>query len=73
MEKQTETHEISPEIKDQFEVIKVQPGEVGWKGKIYDLRNITLEQADKLVEEKFPYLKKKVSTSSPAKKDSKVN
>jgi hypothetical protein len=36
---------------DQFEVIKVQPREVGWKGKIYDLRKITLDQANKLVDE----------------------
>lgn len=68
MEKDKEKREISPEIKEHYEVIKVLPGEVKFGGATYDLRKISLEQANKLHEQKFPYLKKKKGAAPASSK-----
>ena len=41
-----------------YEVIGLVPGKVGWIGGVVDLSKITAEQAEKLIEEGFPYLQK---------------
>ncbi len=40
-----------------FKVIGVMPGEVYFNGRIVDLRILSNEQADELIEEGIPYLK----------------
>lgn len=67
-ENKEEKREISPKIKDHYKVVGVQPGEVHFHGRIYDLRTISKETADKLVENKFPYLKSLRTTSSTSSK-----
>lgn len=59
-----ESREISPAIKDHYNVVGVLPGEVHFKGKIYDLRTISKANADKLFEDKFPYLEEKKSAKA---------
>lgn len=54
-------------VSKEYECIKVIPGEVVWKNVKIDLTKIDVATANRLVEEKFPYLvKKNTQTSSPA-------
>lgn len=41
-----------------YEVLGLVPGPVGYKGGEVDLSQITSAQAEKLVAQKFPYLRK---------------
>lgn len=41
-----------------YEVIGIKPGPVGYKGGEVDLSRITAAQAEKLVKQEFPYLRK---------------
>lgn len=62
-----EKHEISPAIKEHFEIIKVMPGKVKFGGFVYDLRNISLQEAEKLEKLNFPYLKRKTTAGTTVK------
>ena len=46
-------------VAKDFNCIKVLPGEVIWRGKKYDLTKIDTATANRLVDEKFPYLTRK--------------
>ncbi len=61
---------LPAQVAEKFNCVKILPGEVIWRNKTIDLTKINVEQADKLVEEKFPYLQRKplantASTSVP--------
>lgn len=45
-------------LEGAYEVIGIKPGPVGYKGGEVDLSRITAAQAEKLVAQKFPYLRK---------------
>lgn len=50
---------ISPAIEKHYKVVGVKPGIVAVKGREYDLRTISLEEADLLhAKGNFPYLQK---------------
>ncbi len=51
-----------------YEVVGIVPGKVGYKGSEVDLTQITAAQADKLVTQGFPYLKKVEKKASKADK-----
>jgi hypothetical protein len=59
----TEIPKMRPEVEPKFNCVKVLPGEVVWRNKHYDLSKIDLETANKLAEEKFPYLERKTASS----------
>lgn len=57
--------QISPLIKDHYNVVGVVPGNVYFGDHKYDLTKIDLATADELVARNFPYLvKKEVAKSS---------
>ena len=59
MSEKKETPKLSPVLEGKFEAVGVQPGIVaGKKFGTVDLRTISLEKAEALVKEGFPYLKK---------------
>jgi hypothetical protein len=77
MEEKKEKRELSDEIKDQIKAIKVLPGEVNFKGKLIDMREIkSVAVAKKLIEDGFPFLevigKKAPSPGSGAGSSSKT-
>lgn len=45
-------------LEGAYEVIGIKPGPVGYKGGEVDLSRITAAQAEKLIAQKFPYLRK---------------
>ena len=49
---------FSKNIKGKFRVVKLLPGSYLWNGVSFDLRTITLKQADALYAMNCPYLKK---------------
>lgn len=59
MSEKKETPKMSAALEGKFQVVGVLPGVVaGKKFGMVDLRTISLEKAEKLVKEGFPYLKK---------------
>jgi len=48
----------TPILDGAYEVLGLVPGRVGWSSGVVDLSKITAKQAEKLIEEKFPYLRK---------------
>lgn len=59
MSEKKETPKLSPELDGKFIAVGVLPGVItGKKYGTVDLRTISLEKAEKLVKEGFPYLKK---------------
>lgn len=55
MEKQAKTTQI---LDGAYEVLYVVPGLIGYKGGKVDLSKINAAQAEKLVAQGFPYLRK---------------
>jgi hypothetical protein len=55
----------SSHLEGKFKVIGVLPGEVIWKTEKVDLRTISLEKAEEIAAQGFPYLEKVVA---PARK-----
>mgnify|MGYP005753781945 CR=1 FL=1 len=51
-----------------YEVIGIKPGPVGYKGGTVDLSKITASQAEKLVAQGFPYLRKVDKKATKAEK-----
>ena len=47
---------LSKAASARFKAKGVEPGEVYWKGEIVDMRIISLEKAEQLHKEGFPYL-----------------
>lgn len=64
------TPSLPAEVAKDYECIKVIPGEVIWKNRSIDLTKIDLETAKRLESEKFPYLKRKVSSPAPTQSKS---
>lgn len=59
MSEKKETPKLSAALEGKFEAVGVLPGVItGKKYGTVDLRTISLEKAQKLVEAGFPYLKK---------------
>lgn len=59
MSEKKESPKLSPAIEGKFEAVGVLPGVItGKKYGTVDLRSISLEKAQKLVDAGFPYLKK---------------
>ncbi len=59
MSEKKETPKLSPALEGKFEAVGILPGIVtGKKFGTVDLRTLSLEKAQKLVEAGFPYLKK---------------
>lgn len=50
----------SRHLEGKFKVVGVLPGEVIWRGSKVDLRSITLEDAEKIHGEGFPYLQREL-------------
>lgn len=48
----------SSHLEGKFKVIGVLPGEVIWKTEKVDLRSISLEKAEEIASQGFPYLEK---------------
>jgi hypothetical protein len=48
----------TPILDGAYEVVGLVPGKVGWTSGVVDLRKIKAEQAEQLIAEGFPYLKK---------------
>jgi hypothetical protein len=48
----------SVHIKGEFEIVGVIPGEIDIRGKTYDLRKITIDQAEKLMDLKCPFIQR---------------
>lgn len=46
----------SHHLEDKFKVVGVLPGEVIWRKEKIDLRTITLEKAEEIHKQGFPYL-----------------
>jgi hypothetical protein len=62
--------QLPVDVAKDYDCVKVVPGEVIWRNKSIDLTKIDLVTAKQLESEKFPYLKRKVSSPSPAKSTS---
>jgi hypothetical protein len=52
-----------------YEVLGLVPGKVGWIGGVVDLSKINTEQAEQLIQEGFPYLKKVEKKAKAEKED----
>jgi len=50
---------FSKHIADKYKVVKLQPGAYQWRGISFDLRHISLKQADRLYAMDCPYFKLK--------------
>lgn len=59
----------SHHLEDKFKVVGVLPGEVIWRNEKIDLRSITLEKAEEIHKQGFPYLQPVLRSkrSAPAK------
>ena len=56
----------SAHLNGKFEVVGVLPGVVQFGRQTVDLRKVSLEDAEKLYQAKFPYLKKVEKTTKQA-------
>jgi hypothetical protein len=65
MEQTKPIPKMLPEVESKFNCVKILPGEVVWRNRLIDLTKIDVKTAEKLVEEKFPYLVKKGAPAAP--------
>lgn len=49
-----------------YEVLHVVPGPIGYKRNLIDLRTISVQQAEELIKQGFPYLKKVIKAKEPS-------
>lgn len=55
---------LSKKIVSKFQAQGVEPGEFKFKGKLYDLRTISMKEAEELHQQGCPYLKPVTSVTN---------